>query len=404
MINYALTAVGLVNALGDNREAISERLFRGETGRMSPCRLKVGGETVLVGRVHEDLPALGGDLAPFDCRNNRLSAVAFRQIEGEVARVRESFGAARVGVVIGTSTAGLDASEQAFAEWHAQGALPAGYDLHLKHEMGGVSKVIARLAGVSGPTYTVSTACSSSAKVFASAAGLLASGFCDAVITGGVDVLCQLTLNGFESLASLCRGVSLPMSRNRTGLNIGEGAALFVMTREARAAGVFLRGVGESCDAYHMSAPHPEGTGAEAAMRAALAQADLQPGDIHYLNFHGTGTPLNDAMEAKATARLFGALPCSSTKPMIGHGLGMAGAMEIAFCQLALEAADAQGVPLPPHCWDGVVDERLPALPLTAAGQRLVVAGPIRMMSNSFAFGGNNCSVVLEARRAPVQN
>lgn len=402
MIDYPLTAVGLVNALGDNRAAIGDRLFRGDTSRMTPCRLKVGGETVLVGRVQEDLPELSGDLAPFDCRNNRLSAVAFRQIEAEVARVRDRFGPARVGVVIGTSTAGLDASEQAFARWHAEGSLPEGYTLHLKHEMGGVSKVIARLGGVTGPTYTISTACSSSAKVFASAAGLLATGFCDAVITGGVDVLCQLTLNGFESLASLCRGYSLPMSRNRTGLNIGEGAALFVMTRETPEHGVFLRGVGESCDAYHMSAPHPEGTGAEAAMRAALAQAALQPADIHYLNFHGTGTPLNDAMEAKATARLFGAVLCSSTKPMIGHGLGMAGAMEVAFCHLALESGDERGVPVPPHCWDGVVDERLPTLPLTVPGQRLDVSGPVRMMSNSFAFGGNNCSVVLEARHAGV--
>ncbi|CAM2010251.1 beta-ketoacyl-ACP synthase [Acanthopleuribacter pedis] len=397
MANFALTAVGMVNALGDNLHDIRARLFAGDLGRMSPLTLKVGGSEVLVGAVHEDLPRFPPELEAFTCRNNRLSLCAYQQIQAEVARVRACYGANRVGVVMGSSTAGLDASEQAFALWYRDGKLPDGCDVHLKHEMGGVSKAIAQLAGVTGPAYTVSTACSSSAKVFASAAGLLASGFCDAVITGGVDVLCHIPLNGFNALASLCEGHSLPMSRNRTGLNIGEGAALFVMTREQPEHGVFLRGVGESCDAYHMSAPHPEGVGAEAAMRAALAQAGTAPEAVHYLNLHGTGTPLNDAMESKAVARVFDQIPCSSTKPLIGHGLGMAGAMEVGFCYLALTAA-GEAVPLPPHLWDGAVDERLPVLPLTQPGDCLTVDGPVRMMSNSFAFGGNNCSVLIERR------
>jgi 3-oxoacyl-[acyl-carrier-protein] synthase-1 len=259
--------------------------------------------------------------------------------------------------------------------------------------MGSVAQFIARLGGLHGPAYTVSTACSAGAKAFASAQSLLTSGFCDAVITGGVDALCDLTLNGFEALSSLSRTISKPMSKNRDGLNIGEGAALFILTRAQ--GSVQLCGVGESCDAYHMSAPHPEGIGAEAAMRQALHEAHLQPADIHYLNLHGTGTPLNDAMEAKAVRRLFGHVPCSSTKPTVGHCLGAAGAMEIGFCWLALQQGQDGIYELLPHAWDGEPDDTLPALQLVHCGDMLEQRETVYFMSNSFAFGGNNCAVII---------
>jgi 3-oxoacyl-[acyl-carrier-protein] synthase-1 len=322
-----------------------------------------------------------------------LAYAAFQQIADEVQVLRDTFGPERVGVVLGSSTSGLDASEAAFFHWQSTGTLPEHYHYETQHEMGSTAQFIARLGRLDGPAYTVTTACSASAKVFASASNLLAAGFCDAVITGGVDTLCELTLNGFEALSALSRTISIPMSKNRAGLNIGEGAALFILSRQA--GPIQLCGVGESCDAYHMSAPHPEGHGAEAAMRQALYEAHLQPADVHYLNLHGTGTPLNDAMEARAVRRLLGNVLCSSTKPLIGHCLGAASAMEIGFCWLALQQGRNGVYCLPPHYWDGEPDATIPALRLVGHGACLEQHGPVYCMSNAFAFGGNNCTVII---------
>jgi 3-oxoacyl-[acyl-carrier-protein] synthase I len=393
MQRFSLTALGMVNALGSNLGDISAGVFNADTTRLSPHRLRTTGATVSVGRVPDPLPDLPAGFQAFQCRNHRLACVAFRQIADEVNVLRDTVGPERIGVVIGSSTSGLDVSETAFFHWRATGTLPGYYHYKTQHEMGSIAQFIARLGGLHGPAYTVSTACSASAKAFASAHSLLASGFCDAVITGGVDALCDLTLNGFEALSSLSRTISKPMSKNRDGLNIGEGAALFILTRDQ--GPMQLCGVGESCDGYHMSAPHPEGIGAEAAIRQALHEAHLQPADIHYLNLHGTGTPLNDAMEAKAVRRLFGHVPCSSTKPTIGHCLGAAGAMEIGFCWLALQHGRNGMYPLLPHAWDEEPDETLPELHLVCRGDTLEQVGPVYFMSNSFAFGGNNCAVII---------
>jgi 3-oxoacyl-[acyl-carrier-protein] synthase-1 len=393
MQRFSLTALGMVNALGSNLHDISVGLFQADTTRFSPHILRTTGAMVPIGKVLEPLSKLPTALQTFQCRNHVLAYIAFQQITDEIKVVRDKFGAERVGVVIGSSTSGLDASEAAFFHWQATGTLPEDYHYETQHEMGSIAKFIARLGRLEGPTYTLSTACSASAKVFASARNLLAVGFCDAVITGGVDALCDLTLNGFESLSSLARTISQPMSKNRTGLNLGEGAALFILTRDE--GPIQLCGIGESCDAYHMSSPHPEGYGAEAAMRHALHQACLQPADIHYLNLHGTGTQLNDAMEAKAVQRLFGHVVCSSTKPLVGHCLGAAGAMEIGFCWLALQHGRNSVYRLPPHVWDGEPDDNLPALHLVDYGATLTVREPVYFMSNSFAFGGNNCTVII---------
>ncbi len=393
MQRFSLTALGMVNALGSNLCDIAAGLFKADTTRLSPHILRTTGARVPIGKVLEPLPELPAALQTFQCRNHALAYVAFRQIADEIKVVRDQFGPERVGVVIGSSTSGLDASEAAFLHWQSTGTLPAHYCYETQHEMGSVATFIARLGRLDGPAYTVSTACSASAKVFASAHSLLALGFCDAVITGGVDALCDLTLNGFEALSSLARTISVPMSKNRAGLNIGEGAALFILTRAE--GPIQLCGVGESCDAYHMSAPHPEGYGAEAAMRHALYEAHLQPADIYYLNLHGTGTHLNDAMEAKAIQRLFGCVPCSSTKPIIGHCLGGGGAIKIGFCWLALQQGRNDVYLLPPHYWDGESDANIPELHLVCRGATITQPEPVYFMSNSFAFGGNNCTVII---------
>lgn len=400
MSRYSLTALGMVNALGASLPEIAGRLFHGAPDRLTPHRLRTTGAVVLVGQVQEPLSALPAHLGQYQCRNHALAYCAYQQIEVAVASLRERFGPARIGVVVGSSTSGIDASEVAFFHWRAEGKLPEDYCYQGQHEMGSVAEFLARLAEVTGPSYTLSTACSSSAKVFASAQALLDLDCCDAVIVGGVDTLCHLTLNGFEALISLSRTVSNPSSRNRDGLNIGEGAALFLLSREA--GPVQLLGVGESSDAHHISAPDPAGTGAEAAIRMALAEAGLAPGDIHYVNLHGTGTPQNDAMEAGTIQRLFGAVPASSTKPLVGHCLGASGAIEAGFCWLALQAATPARVPLLPHHWDGVVDERMPELNLVRPGTELERTGPIHFLSNSFAFGGSNCAVILGRDASPT--
>ena len=300
-----------------------------------------------------------------------------------------------MGVVVGSSTSGFAEAEAAFRERERSGSLSPAFSL-AQLEFGGLSEFVARSAGVTGPRFSPSTACSTGAKALISARGLLEMGFCDAVIAGAVDSLCRLTANGFASLHAVASELTNPMSVNRDGLTLGEGAALFLVTRDE--GGVQLLGGGESSDAHHMSAPQPEGRGAEACMRAALSDAALGSEQIAYLNLHGTGTPQNDSMESAAVARVFPSqVPCSSTKPLVGHTLGASGAIEAAFCWLILERrGDHAGrMLLPPHCWDGARDPALAPLDLVAPGAGVVAPPPAAVMTNSFGFGGSNCALVL---------
>lgn len=383
-----LPAVGIINALGSGEDEVSQGLFSGDTSGMiledgwlptSPAR---------VGRARGILPEVPPTLADYDCRNNRLLLAALAQIESAVEAALTRYGRARIGVVLGSSTTGMAEGEIAIAAHRASGSLPSTYR-YVQQEIGMPAAFLARHLGLSGPAYTVCTACTSSAKAFASARNLLRYGFCDAVLVGGVDSLCRLTINGFSSLESTTTELTNPMSRNRRGINIGEGAALFLMSSEE--AAVELIGVGESSDAYHMSAPQPEGLGAKLAMRAALADAGLTPNDIDYLNLHATATPKNDEMESRAVARVFpGGIASSGTKPLTGHTLGAAGATELAFCWLALRADR-----MPPHIWDGEPDPDLPQLNFVGLERGFMRSSNRVCMSNSFAFGGSNASLLL---------
>ncbi len=292
---------------------------------------------------------------------------------------------ARIGVVLGTSTSGIGETETAQATRRQHGDWPRDFH-YQRHEIGAPSCFVAEQLGVTGPAYTLSTACSSSAKALASARRLLAAGACDAVIAGGADSLCHLTVNGFAALEAVSDSPCQPFSTTRNGINLGEAAALFLVTREA--GGIQLAGYGESSDAHHISAPRPDGEGARHAMQGALEMAGVVPSAIDYLNLHGTATVQNDSMEARAVSALFGnSLPCSSTKALTGHTLGACGALEAAFCWMALEAGR-----LPPHVNDNRVDPDLPALALTTGGP----ANLKRALSNAFAFGGNNIALLLE--------
>ena len=384
-----LTDLAIINALGSGKATVLERLLQGDQSGMRACGPLLTGRTGVVGQVAEELNSLPAELAEFDCRNNQLLAAATTQIAAPIEELKSKYGAQRLAVMIGTSTSGIAAAEAAFEVLDASGSMPAEYH-YRQQEIGTAAEFLARYLDVEGPRFTISTACSSSAKALASAARFLAADLCDAVVVGGCDSLCELTTNGFDSLESMSDEICNPFSANRKGINVGEGAALFLLTRDA--AAIRLAGYGESSDAFHMSAPEPSGKGAEIAIQAALADARIDAAQIGYINLHGTATVKNDAMESCVVERIFGgATPCSSTKSQTGHTLGAAGAQEIGLCWLLLSEMNEE-LRLPQHLWDGESDPELPAIGLTAAGKKWQRD---LFMSNSFAFGGSNVSLVI---------
>jgi 3-oxoacyl-[acyl-carrier-protein] synthase-1 len=386
-----LTALGINCALGMDRAEVARRLFAGDCSGVRSEAGWVPERQVGVAAVTGQLPAVPPALARHNSRNNRLLLQAVQQIEGDIQAAIQRYGHARIGVVLGTSTSGIDEASQGIGHYLQHQYFPDDYQ-YRQQMLEAPAQFLVELLQLRGPAYVISTACTSSARALLSAQRLLNLGVCDAVLCGGVDSLCRLTLNGFSALEAVSAQRCNPFSRHRDGINIGEGAAVFMMTREPVGAPIALLGYGASSDAHHISAPHPEGDGAVLAMNKALRQAGLAATDIDYLNLHGTATPHNDAMESHAVHRVFPeGVHCSSTKPMIGHTLGAAGALEAAFCWLSL-AGDGQ---LPPHLWDGQADPQLPALRWAGVDDRLSSQGPRRLMSNSFAFGGSNISLIL---------
>ena len=389
-----LSPPGVLCALGNDAATICPGLFAGSTAGMVLEDGWLAGAPARVGRVTGDLPELPRRLADCNSRNNRLLLAACQQIEDELKAVIARFGTHRVGVILGTSTSGIAEGEAAIAHYRQHGSFPAGFAYN-QMDIGNPAVFLAAYFGLVGPAYTVSTACTSGAKALVAARNLIRTGFCDAVVTGGVDTLCRLTVSGFTALESTTPEICLPLSRHRSGINIGEGAAVFILSRDE--GPVQFLGAGESSDAHHISAPEPQGRGAQAAMEAALQDAGVAPSAIGYLNLHATATPKNDAMESLAVTRVFpDGVAVSGSKPMTGHTLGAAGALEAAFCWFAL--TDPKGS-LPPHVWDDAPDPALPALAVVRPGQCFAPDRPRLAMSNSFAFGGNNVSLILGASR-----
>ena len=380
-----LQALGVICALGRGQEAVSRHLFAGDCSGMRGESGWVPERVLPVGGVHGELAIIPPELGQQSSRNNQLLLEAALQIEGEIRQAILTYGPSRVGIVLGTSTSGIDEASRGIAHYLRDKRFPGDYD-YQQQELSAPANFLADWLQLSGPAYVISTACTSSARALMSAQRLLDLGVCDAVICGGVDSLCKLTLNGFSSLDAVSNERCNPFSVNRNGINIGEAAVLFLMSKER--APIALLGSGASCDAHHISAPEPTGKGALQSMRKALASAQLQPEQIGYLNLHGTATQHNDAMESLAVASLFpDGVACSSTKPMSGHTLGAAGALEAAFCWLSLAHNR-----VPPHVWDGQADPALPALQWAQAAEPL---GKRCLMSNSFAFGGNNVSLII---------
>ncbi|PUA19787.1 beta-ketoacyl-ACP synthase [Glaciimonas sp. PCH181] len=389
-----LNQLGIICALGDSHAEIRQRLFAGESGIAMTDRYSHAGALPL-GCVDRVLPSMDDAASPYPpthrSRNNQLALAALKQIRPAVDAAIAQYGAHRIAIVLGTSTSGIAESEAAFKQRLRNGTFPSEF-AYSQQEMGSPAAMLADTLGITGPAYVHSSACASSAKAMVSAGRLIRMGLCDAVLTGGVDSLCAFTVSGFGALASVSDARCNPFSVNRNGINIGEGAALFLMS--AQPATVALRGWGESSDGYHISAPDPTGSGAHIAITQALGRAGIGPSEIDYVNLHGTATQQNDAMESHVVNALFGErVAASSTKATTGHTLGAAGAIEAGLCWLSMQDDNPVGC-LPPHLWDGAIDSNLSALHLLPSGYQL--GRPLRWaLSNSFAFGGANATLVL---------
>jgi len=377
-----------VTGLGRGVDALADALLQRRSA-LAPCAFETVQLDTMVAEVAGlDAAPLRADLAAYECRNNRLAQLTLEQdgFAEAVRAAREQFGASRIGVFLGTSTSGILETEIAYRHRDpVTGALPAALDYRRSHNSFSVVEFVRRYFELSGPATAVCTACSSGAKVFGNARRMIDAGLIDAAVVGGVDSLCLTTLYGFHSLEVLSATACRPFDPARNGISIGEGAAFVLLARAD--TGVALLGVGESSDAHHMSAPHPQGLGAQMAMQAALGDAGLTPDAIDYINLHGTATPANDAAEAQAVSAVFGrAVRCSSTKGATGHALGAAGAIEAVIAALALDRAIVPG---------SAGTQRIDAQLLPGYRIEPETASLRHVLSNSFGFGGSNCALVL---------
>lgn len=381
----------LITALGSDHQSQLDNALAGSLSGMVADTKLLRGQQTFVGRIASDLVELAPVLSDFNYRANRLLMSTLAPLEQVIEAQKSRYSLSRIGVIMATSTSGVDSLECALPHFDQSGEWLTTYRAH-HQRMGSISEFVARYLAVTGPVMTVSTACSSGNKALAAAKRWLNADICDVVICGGVDVLTELTLRGFDALGALSYAHSLPFSKNRSGINIGEASAVFVLTQDEQA--INLLGTGESSDAHHISAPDPDGNGAANAMQQALTMANIAPQAIDYINLHGTGTAQNDAMESTAIHRVFAdyadCVPCSSTKPQIGHTLGVSGLAELGLTLLSMTGDNATCLP---HVYDGQFDEHL--APMNLVSTAGTTSAPKTVLSNSFAFGGSNASIIV---------
>jgi len=388
----AITAITATSCLGAGLRATSEAL-RAQRSGLAPCNFETVQLDTYIGQVPGiDERSLPSEISDYECRNNRLALLGLKQdgFMAATARAVDRHGAERVGVFLGTSTAGMLETEIAFRSLDANGMLPASFKYAGSLDFYSLASFVRKVLRLQGPAAVVSTACSSSAKVFGMARRYMQLGIIDAAVVGGVDSLCLTTMYGFHSLQLTSPVQCRPFDKHRDGISVGEAAAfalLEVMGDSNVPGALALLGVGETSDAHHISSPHPEGAGARSAMQAALADAGLPASAVDYVNLHGTGTPSNDGAESKAVEGVLGTeVPCSSTKGYTGHTLGAAGALEIAICAIAVSDGF---MPSGLNCT--LIDPECRINYLRSLGD----AGPRVALSNSLGFGGTNCSVVI---------
>jgi 3-oxoacyl-[acyl-carrier-protein] synthase I len=389
-----ITASAAVTACGIGNRNLLQALLTG-TSRLRPLSQFTSELPVYCGEVDNDLlPELDAELWKFNTRNAQIALAAIDSEEGElrhsIRRAVERYGASRIGIVLGSSTSGIYETENAYISLTMDGRTPTSYHFDHQHIWAATAHYLQAELELTGPCYAVSTACSSSSKTIASAQRLILSGVCDAVLTGGVDSLCRMTLQGFRSLELVSDKPCTPLDKERSGISLGEGAGLLLLERPQERFNncIHLLASGESSDAHHMTAPHPDGHGAVLAMERALLQGSLTTADIDYINLHATGTIKNDEAEMRAMETVFPAdTPCSGTKGLTGHTLGAAGGVEAIIALLSLQHGF-----LPGTCGLKQVD---PVFSSKVLKKSLSGRQVMRVMSNNFGFGGNNTSLIL---------
>lgn len=393
-MNIYLNSLGLINPLGHDKNSVWQNLIKTNASGLCIERQLVPEKEVYVGKVNSPLMELPKHLSHYNNRNNQMLLTAFKQIEDDFKKLTAGVENVRIAIILGTSTGAMDDAEEQLANL-LNNQEPAPEYHFINQEIGGGDQFLADYLELEDSIhYTVSTACSSSAKALIAGKRLIENDMADLIIAGGADSLCKLTLNGFNALESLSKEQCRPFSDDRDGINIGEGAALFLISKQP--APISLVAAGETSDAYHMSAPDPDATGAINAMRQALSRATLSPDDIDYLNLHGTATIKNDEMEAKAIQTVFNKQSpmLSSTKHLTGHMLGAAGVNELAFCWLAMQS-DEQLLPMN----QDAIAQEFSGMNFVTQNNRKN-ANIRHCMSNSFAFGGNNISVILSKEKS----
>lgn len=385
-----LSRPGVFSAAGKNAEELWRSLLNGDQSGIKRYET-FSGSTFFAARI--DGSKLNPSSGRFDMKIIRIEEAALDQIGSTIEKAKSKYGEKRIAVCVGSCDNGTEFSLAGHKKYFENGAFPEDYSI----EMQGadyVSTFIAEKYSLKGPACTFSTACSSSAGAIIKAAELIRSGLCDAAVAGGIDIASDTTLDGFASLEAISDRITNPFSKNRSGITLGDGAAFFVLSKEPlddEFPAVTLLGYGESCDAHHMTSPDPSGVGAKKAIEKALSSAKIEPEGVDYVNLHGTGTRFNDSMEAKAVDAVFGAykVKCSTTKPVTGHTLGAAGALELAICFAAVT-----NNALPPQIWDGVFDDEMPKLNFVNKNDNLYQTKIC--LSNSFAFGGANACLVIK--------
>jgi 3-oxoacyl-[acyl-carrier-protein] synthase-1 len=385
-----LSRPAVISSAGNNIEALYNSAVNADRSGIVP--VKINEKTYYTGCVNSaSLPRPSGSE---DTRIMRICATVTEQIQDEVEYAKEQFGKNRIAVCVGSCDNGSEISLNAHKEYFKNGSFPNSYEIH-SQGAAVPAEYIAKKFDISGPVMAYSSACASSADAIIKSAELIAAGLCDAVIAGGIDIASDTALLGFDSLGAISKTYCNPFSKNRDGINLGDGGCLFVMSKTPfpKNKNVYLEGFGSSADAFHMTAPSPNGDGAARSMKSALESAGLKACDIDYINLHGTGTIHNDSAEARAVASIFSEnsrVLVSSTKTVTGHTLGAAGALEAAICWYTLYSDKHY---IPAHLWDGVCDENIPSLKFSEKGT--VVSNIKHCMSNSLAFGGCNISLIL---------
>ncbi len=392
-----LSDYSAISSVGKGVAALEEALWNEKTG-LAPLKVEFAKDI----QTHAgwikglDQPTTEGR---FDSRSNRLVQACLTQdgFEKTVFKAIDKYGPDRISLVIGTSTSGLLETEYGYMSPSLEDESVIDHfreKLYYTHCFYSAVDYVSGYFDLTGPAFALSTACSSSAKAFAAAARHIEAGFADAAVVGGVDTLCMTTLYGFTSLNVVSPTPCKPCDKDRDGLSLGEAAGFVLLEKPENVENadkeVWLSGYGESSDAYHMSSPHPEGAGAEMAMRKALKMSESSANDIDYINMHGTATIANDLIEARAITRIFGSTPCSSTKGWTGHALGAAGVLEAIISAICIRAG------MIPGCLN--LKELDPDIKCNVAGST-TRADVSRVLVNSFGFGGNNCSLVLELGR-----